>query len=498
MQLAPMENPIVRPKLVCAQFISCCAAICLSTSVDAAAVFTSTHVLAVSEGLACDGATTSSCGLVFSNDLGSGSVNGHADATASFGSAGVSAHFEANNLLLSCCSQYEAEGVAEWVERYIVPSNVHYLDFVYQVAGSSFATGAATAFGTINVFVNNGGPSLTENLRGDETGTFVFRIPREFNIFSDVFSQPIFTQFRARALASGFYGDYVTGAANADYLHTLNLEAINLYGSDGQITDVPSITGESGSTYRVGGYIAPSRGVPEPSIHLLILSGLALLCLVVGRWQTGIKGARRVGWIRVIALLATPVVAKAGFVGRTVGAEAIFPTLSSPVGLAQHELVGGAVEFPQGAFTQYDPLVSIDFSDASIEYILTRPNTTYTSAAFNGFRFFDLNDTVADIIGVSIDAKTSLPGFDATRVSFNSNEILVNFSGLDASGLSSHRILLHVNFVDASIPEPGVLLLLGAGIAGQVFVRRVRVVKSGRISQSIRPLWVNGIFRPVP
>ncbi len=102
----------------------------------------------------------------------------------------------------------------------------------------------------------------------------------------------------------------------------------------------------------------------------------------------------------------------------------------------------------------------IDFSDTSLtitlQTILSTP--TWNPAPFSGLIF----DSAAplDIAGATVNVSTTMAGFDASRVTFNSNQILVNWQGL--SYVNGTEVKIDFSFV----PEPGTALLLGLGLAG--------------------------------
>jgi PEP-CTERM motif len=80
----------------------------------------------------------------------------------------------------------------------------------------------------------------------------------------------------------------------------------------------------------------------------------------------------------------------------------------------------------------------------------------------------------AAFTGVSIDATTSYAGFNASRLSFTSNKILVELKGLPIAGFI--RLNLEGDTF-APVPEPATMsMMLGAfGVIGLV-VRRRRAV----------------------
>jgi hypothetical protein len=103
------------------------------------------------------------------------------------------------------------------------------------------------------------------------------------------------------------------------------------------------------------------------------------------------------------------------------------------------------------AFPSFAPVVNIFFNDANITIQMARDATAYTSA-FNGFRFLDLSE--APFTSVTLDPATNVPGIDASRVTFDAQDIYVNFSGITYS--TGQRVSLDLN----ATPEPSYLVIL--------------------------------------
>ncbi len=131
--------------------------------------------------------------------------------------------------------------------------------------------------------------------------------------------------------------------------------------------------------------------------------------------------------------------------------------------------VGAGVEVPDFANSR----TSVDFSDTNIllDFDL---GGAFFAVDFNGFRIFDVNGDIADIVGVSINALTNMVGLDDSRITFDANTIWVNWQGLihNADTIVSLDLIGREPYPNP-IPEPAALGLLGMGILGLAGARRL-------------------------
>lgn len=176
-------------------------------------------------------------------------------------------------------------------------------------------------------------------------------------------------------------------------------------------------------------------------------------------------------YLAIIAILLAPMAANADFMGSTIEVNFLYPDISTNCCGSFDVLVGAGQELAPGDVPGYNSAAFVDISSTQIEYGQTR-GTVYSSGSFNGLHFFDELSLLADIVGVSVNAATSLVGFDSSRVSFDANNIYINMVNLSAS--VAHSVIVDVQF--ANIPEPGTLALLGLGLAGVGFARRRKQV----------------------
>jgi hypothetical protein len=162
--------------------------------------------------------------------------------------------------------------------------------------------------------------------------------------------------------------------------------------------------------------------------------------------------------------LAVPAQAAPLFLGQVVQTTYLYPNTSTPyiLGPPTNATVGAGVEL-----LNFAGFVNIDFSDTNILITTTR-DAGINAVAFDGLRFFDVFSTIPAFGSVTINPATNYAGFNASRVTFDSNTIFVNVANLP--GLVRQVISLDV--YPSLVPEPSTLVLLGTGIAAMVRRRR--------------------------
>ncbi|MEO8407973.1 MAG: PEP-CTERM sorting domain-containing protein, partial [Oxalobacteraceae bacterium] len=183
----------------------------------------------------------------------------------------------------------------------------------------------------------------------------------------------------------------------------------------------------------------------------------------------------------ILFFFGSAISAHAGLLNRTLDAQYFFPDTSTPYGLSSATpstfVVGAGIEttFDVEGVTQ----IVTDFGDTSLRFdfvtILSTP--TWNPAAFNGVIFNRLAGASLSLLSASIDPISTMSGFDASRVTFNDNQIAINWNGL--SYINGTTLL--INFVSApnSVPEPGTTALLVLGLFS-IFIGRRKMEKGGK------------------
>jgi hypothetical protein len=166
----------------------------------------------------------------------------------------------------------------------------------------------------------------------------------------------------------------------------------------------------------------------------------------------------------VLALVGTlPAQAAPLLLGQTVQYQYLFPCITCNYANAAsgNYLVGAGVEVPNIVDTRG----TLDISDANLYFDFTSASS-FTVAEFNGFRIRDIFGFIPSFTGVSINGATNMVGFDATRITFDADNIWVNWTGLAFNANTVVSLDLRGGG-GQTVPDPGSsLLLLGFGLLG--------------------------------
>jgi len=171
------------------------------------------------------------------------------------------------------------------------------------------------------------------------------------------------------------------------------------------------------------------------------------------------------GAVALLAIAAPS--ASAGFIGSSVTGTAEFPTIGSVFLGPATTIVGAGIEFP-GNLTA----ANIDIDDTTIKF--TFPTTSLGGGPpFTGWHFKFTGAPV--ITGATVDgSSTALPG----AVTFDDDEIFVNYIGGTTSFTSGDFALLNISFAPAggpgAVPLP-LAVWAGLALGGVVVARRTKL-----------------------
>ncbi|QEF97094.1 hypothetical protein Mal15_11300 [Stieleria maiorica] len=189
-------------------------------------------------------------------------------------------------------------------------------------------------------------------------------------------------------------------------------------------------------------------------------------------------------------LVAMPERSHAGllFENQQLGYQYLWPNQSSVYFDPGPILVGPGVELP-GLYTAgHNSDATVDFSDTEIRIDFYTSGPWWT-AGFNGFRVYDINDTLPDFTSVALGPGSNMAGLDVSRIQFDSDNIYLDWNGLMTT--TETIVSLYVNVPPplppptpashaGAAPEPGMLSIVAVGLLGSVFRRRRVARRPGR------------------
>ena len=148
--------------------------------------------------------------------------------------------------------------------------------------------------------------------------------------------------------------------------------------------------------------------------------------------------------------------------GQTIQLSYLFPDQSTSVDGPFDYTVGVS---PDRAFF----FVATNVGDTNIT-ATTKFNTSFNSAPFNGIRLHDFYGTVSSFTGASVNVSSNVAGFDNSRVTFDADNVYLNFQGLHFTGDGVYS----VDITGGAVPEPATwaMMIMGFGAAGSMIRRR--------------------------
>lgn len=172
--------------------------------------------------------------------------------------------------------------------------------------------------------------------------------------------------------------------------------------------------------------------------------------------------------VGITATVATPVANAALLMGNTVSFTYLFSDINTVYGSSANGnyVVGAGVEILNGFCCNFEGTLDISDSNILADF---HGSSTYSGASFNGFRITDVNSTIASFTSVSVNAITNMGGFDASRVTFDADNIWVNWQGLNFDANTFVSIDIGGG---TSVPEPTSLALVAAALVAAGTLRR--------------------------
>ena len=147
--------------------------------------------------------------------------------------------------------------------------------------------------------------------------------------------------------------------------------------------------------------------------------------------------------------------------GQRIGIEYYFPTRDDRYSETQTNTVG--VDGPSNVVGYFD--LSFTGTTASVNFLY---DVTWTSAAFNGFRLFDIDGTIPDFVA-TIGAGSAI---GASALTGDANNAYLNWQGANFTPQST----VTINFAAAAgaVPEPATwaMMIGGIGMVGGAMRRR--------------------------
>ena len=174
--------------------------------------------------------------------------------------------------------------------------------------------------------------------------------------------------------------------------------------------------------------------------------------------------------ISAIAVLLTCFAAKAEatplLLGQTLEIGYQFPSIGTTFD-SRTVVVGAGTEW-SGVLGYVD----VNVSDTNILFTFLGSNI-FTPSSFGGFRFRDSLGLIPTFTSATLNASSNMTGLTQSRVTFDADQIWVNWQGLSFTPATIVSIDITGAAELSEAPEPATFALLGTGLA-LIFARRRR------------------------
>lgn len=155
--------------------------------------------------------------------------------------------------------------------------------------------------------------------------------------------------------------------------------------------------------------------------------------------------------------------------GETLNVQYFFPDLNTPIDTPFNGnlVVGPGVELIDVAHTFFDS--SADFSDTQIKVVFSFTDVEF-DGDFVGARVSDVFGQIRPFTSFTVNASSTALGFGQNRLSFDQNNLFINFAGY--SYVAGTQLVFDIAAAPVPEPEISALMLLGLGVLGSVARRR--------------------------